>query len=88
MEDHREEEFVKPKVKAKPFQGSGNVLGSMAPSVSPPKATAADPAQAEAAAQAQAKVDSGAPVANTQVRILQPTSALHAHNIRGSNLHC
>ena len=24
MEDHREEEFVKPKVKAKPFQGDYN----------------------------------------------------------------
>merc|ERR1711936_1211557 len=32
MEDHRDEEFVKPKVKAKPFQGTGNVLGSIAPS--------------------------------------------------------
>ena len=33
MEDHRDEEFVKPKVSAKPFTGAGNVLGSIAPSV-------------------------------------------------------
>jgi len=85
MEDHREEEFVKPKVKAKPFQGSGNVLGSMAPSVSPPKATAADPAQAEAAAQAQAKVDTSAPVANIQVRMADGTRLVvrlnHSHTV-------
>lgn len=69
MEDHREEEFVKQKVKAKPFQGSGNVLGSIAPSIAPPPASSADPAQAEAAAQSQAKVDSSQPVANIQVRL-------------------
>ena len=39
MEDHRMEEFVKPKVKAKPFSGAGNVLGSIAPSVSAPAAS-------------------------------------------------
>jgi len=68
MEDHREEEFVREKVKAKPFQGSGNVLGSIAPAVAPPAADASlDPKQAEAAAQAAAKVDSSKPVANIQV---------------------
>merc|ERR1712177_6761 len=59
MEDHREEEFVREKVKAKPFQGSGNVLGSIAPAVAPPAADASlDPKQAAA------KVDSSKPVAN------------------------
>merc|ERR1712106_124529 len=37
MEDHREEEFVKPKASARPFQGSGNVLGSIAPAVAAPR---------------------------------------------------
>ena len=42
----REEEFVREKVKAKPFQGSGNVLGSIAPAVAPPAADASlDPKQ-------------------------------------------
>ena len=42
----REEEFVREKVKAKPFQGSGNVLGSKAPAVAPPAADASlDPKQ-------------------------------------------
>ena len=39
MEDHRDEEFVKPKVSARPFQGAGNVLGSIAPSVAAPAAS-------------------------------------------------
>jgi len=70
MEDHREEEFVKPKVRAKPFQGSGNVLGSIAPSVAPPAANPSlDPAQAESAAQEKVKLDSSQPVANIQVRL-------------------
>merc|ERR1711973_792915 len=51
MEDHREEEFVREKVKAKPFTGAGNVLGSIAPSVSAPAANPTlDPAAAEKAA--------------------------------------
>ncbi|CAH1786200.1 unnamed protein product, partial [Owenia fusiformis] len=33
MEDHREEEFVAPKVVAKPFTGSGHMLGSVVPTV-------------------------------------------------------
>merc|ERR1712106_1106087 len=55
MEDHREEEFVKPKAPARPFQGSGNVLGSIAPAVAAPTAShTLDPAQAEKGAQAKA----------------------------------
>jgi len=70
MEDHREEEFVKPSVKARPFQGSGNVLGSIAPSVAPPTASPTlDPAQAEKAAQQKLKLDETKPVANIQVRV-------------------
>ena len=42
----REEEFVREKVASKPFQGSGNVLGSIAPAVAPPAADASlDPKQ-------------------------------------------
>lgn len=68
MEDHREEEFVKPKVKAKPFQGAGNVLGSIAPSVAAPEANPSlDPAAAEKAAQQKVNLNESNPVANIQV---------------------
>ena len=57
MEDHRDEEFVKPKVIAKPFTGAGNVLGSIAPSVAAPEASAnLDPAAAEKSAQQTMKL--------------------------------
>ena len=47
--------------------GSGNVLGSIAPSVTPPTASPSlDPAQAEKAAQDKAGLDGGKPVANIQ----------------------
>jgi len=86
MEDHREEEFVKPKVKAKPFQGSGNVLGSIAPSVAPPSASPSlDPAQAEKAAQDKAGLDGAQPVANIQVRLADGSRLIvklnHTHTV-------
>merc|ERR1712029_640818 len=69
MEDHRQEEFVKPKVKAKPFQGAGNVLGSIAPSVAAPANPSLDPAAAEKAAQQKVNLNESNPVANIQVRL-------------------
>jgi len=70
MEDHREEEFVKERGASKPFQGSGNVLGSIAPAVAAPApASTSDPKKAEEAAAAEAKVDSGNPVSSIQVRL-------------------
>jgi len=86
MEDHREEEFVREKVASKPFQGSGNVLGSIAPAVAPPAADASlDPKQAEAAAQAAAKVDSSKPLASIQVRLADGSRLVvklnHSHTV-------
>jgi len=86
MEDHREEEFVREKVAAKPFQGSGNVLGSIAPAVAaPPPASNADPKQAEEAAAAEAKVDSGSPVSSIQVRLADGSRLVvklnHSHRV-------
>jgi len=71
MEDHRQEEFVKPKVSAKPFQGAGNTLGSIAPQVTAtaPTSASADPAADENKAKAQAKVDDSKPTSNVQVRL-------------------
>ena len=68
MEDHRGEEFVKAKVKAKPFTGAGNVLGSIAPSVAAPEASASlDPAAAEKSAQQKVNLSEASPIANIQV---------------------
>eukprot|EP00088_Acartia_fossae_P053644 TRINITY_DN611_c0_g1_i1.p1 TRINITY_DN611_c0_g1~~TRINITY_DN611_c0_g1_i1.p1 ORF type:complete len:391 (-),score=141.14 TRINITY_DN611_c0_g1_i1:32-1204(-) len=72
MEDHRNEEFVKPKRKIKPFEGSGQTLGSIAPQVvSAPSGggASADPAQAETQAKSQAGVDESKPTTNIQVRL-------------------
>jgi len=86
MEDHRNEEYVKPKVSAKPFQGAGNVLGSIAPQVSAPVAAgASDPAQAEASAKSQAKVDESQPTTNIQVRLANGSRLIvklnHSHTV-------
>jgi len=86
MEDHRQEEFVKAKVKAKPFQGAGNVLGSIVPAVEAPKASSSsDPKQAEDEAQKVLKVDSSQPVANIQVRLADGSRLIvklnHSHTV-------
>ena len=68
MEDHRGEEFVKAKVKAKPFTGASNVLGSIAPSVAAPEASVSlDPAAAEKSAQQKVNLSEASPIANIQV---------------------
>jgi len=86
MEDHREEEFVKPKVKPKPFQGAGNVLGSIAPSVAAPVASPSlDPGAAEKAAQQTVKLSEASPVANIQVRLADGSRLIvklnHSHTV-------
>eukprot|EP00092_Neocalanus_flemingeri_P008155 GFUD01008795.1.p1 GENE.GFUD01008795.1~~GFUD01008795.1.p1 ORF type:complete len:376 (+),score=147.82 GFUD01008795.1:121-1248(+) len=92
MEDHREEEFVKLSAKAKPFQGSGNVLGSIAPSVAPPPASPTlDPAQAEKTAQQKLKLDESKPVANIQVRLADGSRLIvklnHTHSVADLRLY-
>merc|ERR1719242_1799778 len=86
MEDHRDEEFVKPKVKAKPFQGTGNVLGSIAPSVAAPEASASlDPATAEKSAQQKVNLSEASPIANIQVRLADGSRLIvklnHSHTV-------
>jgi len=70
MEDHRNEEYVKPKRILKPFGGSGQTLGSIAPQVTEASAgVTSDPAEAESKAKSQAKVDDSKPTTNIQVRL-------------------
>ncbi|XP_013412074.1 NSFL1 cofactor p47 [Lingula anatina] len=68
MEDHREEEFVAPKVKLKAFSGEGQRLGSAAPTV----VTQSSPdvnQQNEAAAVNSVEVDSSLPTTGIQIRL-------------------
>jgi len=73
MEDHKDKPYEKPKVKVKPFQGSGNVLGSIAPAVvsenSNATAQEASAALSESDAQKQVKVDTSKSMTTLQVRL-------------------
>jgi len=76
MEDHKEEEYTKPKGGRRAFTGTGNVLGGIAPAVASAGASAAaasaapaDPAAAEKEAQAGIKVDTSAAVTSVQIRL-------------------
>ena len=63
MEDHKQEEYVKPKVSAKPFQGTGHMLGGVVPAVTGASAAApATPATPEDNAANEAKAKEGAKV--------------------------
>jgi len=75
MEDHKDKPFEQPKVEEKPFQGSGNVLGSIAPAVvsdhSSTTAQASDGSAAlsESEAQKRVNVDTSKPMTTLQVRL-------------------
>merc|ERR1711988_1689722 len=73
MEDHKDQPYEKPKVKVKPFQGSGNVLGSIAPAVVSENANTtaqeASAALSESDAQKQVNVDTSKPMTTLQVRL-------------------
>ncbi|XP_037068246.1 NSFL1 cofactor p47-like [Pollicipes pollicipes] len=79
MEDHRHEDYEKPKAKPKPFSGRGHVLGSPAPAVvgapapaasaAAAAASAGDPAASEAAARAALGLDEAQPTTSVQVRL-------------------
>lgn len=76
MEDHKDKPFEKPKVTAKPFQGSGNVLGSIAPAVvandssSSAHASGGSAALSEADAQKRVNVDTSKTMTTLQVRLM------------------
>jgi UBX domain-containing protein 1 len=92
MEDHKSEEFVKPKVSAKPFQGAGHMLGSVAPAVVSGDGAAAAPAASkdenainEKKAMEAAKVSSDAPTTTIQIRLDDGSRLLatlnHSHTV-------
>jgi len=73
MEDHKDKPYEQPKVKAKPFQGSGNVLGSLEPAEEgTPIPICSDNSSAtlsESEAQKQVNVDTSKPMTTLQVRL-------------------
>jgi len=74
MEDHKDQPYVKPKVTVKPFQGSGNVLGSIAPAISENSSSSqassgGSAALSESEAQKKVNVDTSKTMTTLQVRL-------------------
>ncbi|KAF6284635.1 NSFL1 cofactor [Rhinolophus ferrumequinum] len=68
MEDHRDEDFVKPKGAFKAFTGEGQKLGSTAPQVLN-TSSAAQQAENEAKASSSISIDESQPTTNIQIRL-------------------
>jgi len=70
MEDHRDEDFSKPKAAFRAFGGEGQKLGSAAPEVvSPNRMNLQEQAANEEQATASITVDQSQPVTNIQIRL-------------------
>ncbi|XP_024149657.1 NSFL1 cofactor p47 isoform X2 [Oryzias melastigma] len=70
MEDHRDEDYVKPKMAFKAFEGEGQKLGSATPElVSVPPLSQQDQAANEAQASASVNLDPSQPTTNIQIRL-------------------
>ncbi|KAE8293083.1 NSFL1 cofactor p47 p97 cofactor p47 [Larimichthys crocea] len=70
MEDHRDEDFSKPKVAFKAFGGEGQKLGSATPElITAPAASQQDQAANEAQATASVTLNPSQPVTNIQIRL-------------------
>nr|KAF6472009.1 NSFL1 cofactor [Molossus molossus] len=68
MEDHRDEDFVKPKGTFKAFTGEGQKLGSTAPQVLN-TSSPAQQAENEAKASSSISIDESQPTTNIQIRL-------------------
>ncbi|XP_077406360.1 NSFL1 cofactor p47 isoform X2 [Vanacampus margaritifer] len=70
MEDHRDEDFAKPKTAFRAFGGEGQKLGSAAPElVSAPATSQQDQVANEAQASTSVDLDTSQPVTNIQIRL-------------------
>jgi len=97
MEDHKEEEYVKPKGARRAFTGSGHVLGGIAPGIEDSSSSSSSGGgasasqllppgpEAEKAAQAGLKLDESQPTASIQVRLPDGKRLVvkvnHAHTV-------
>merc|ERR1719186_2475077 len=80
LEDHREELFDEPVVKSKPFQSSGNVLGSFTPTTTTTTTCAHTDREL-----CMLQLDESQPVANIQVRLTDGSRLIvklnHTHTV-------
>ncbi|XP_071966930.1 NSFL1 cofactor p47 isoform X2 [Engystomops pustulosus] len=85
MEDHRDEDFVKPKASFKAFTGEGQKLGSTAPNVLS-TASPSQQAENEARASSSVMVNNSDPVTNIQIRLADGGRLVqkfnHSHRIQ------
>ncbi|XP_077109132.1 NSFL1 cofactor p47 [Ranitomeya variabilis] len=85
MEDHRDEDFVKPKMSFKAFTGEGQKLGSTTPNVLS-TASPSQQAENEARASSSVNIDTSDPTTNIQIRLADGGRLVqkfnHSHRIR------
>ncbi|KAM5135900.1 NSFL1 cofactor p47 [Mantella aurantiaca] len=79
MEDHRDEDFVKPKAPFKAFTGEGQKLGSTAPNVLS-MASPSQQAENEARASSSISLTESEPVTNIQIRLADGGKLVHKFN--------
>ncbi|CAK6977444.1 NSFL1 cofactor p47 [Scomber scombrus] len=81
MEDHRDEDFSKPKMAFKAFGGEGQKLGSATPElVKAPASSQQDQAANEAQATASVNLDPSQPVTNIQIRLADGSRLVQKFN--------
>uniref|UniRef100_A0A8C3MPW0 NSFL1 cofactor n=1 Tax=Geospiza parvula TaxID=87175 RepID=A0A8C3MPW0_GEOPR len=89
MEDHRDEEYVKPKSVFRAFTGEGLKLGSTAPQVMG-TSSPAQQAENEAKASSAIVIDESEPITNIQIRLADGGRLVqkfnHSHRIRDIRL--
>uniref|UniRef100_A0A8C5MKX9 NSFL1 cofactor p47 n=1 Tax=Leptobrachium leishanense TaxID=445787 RepID=A0A8C5MKX9_9ANUR len=83
MEDHRDEDFMKPKTNFKAFTGEGQKLGSTAPQVSS-IASSSQQAENEAKASSSVQIDESEPVTNIQIRLADGGRLVQRFNVSHS----
>uniref|UniRef100_F7E2S8 NSFL1 cofactor p47 n=2 Tax=Laurasiatheria TaxID=314145 RepID=F7E2S8_HORSE len=87
MEDHRDEDFVKPKGAFKAFTGEGQKLGSTAPQVLN-TSSPAQQAENEAKASSSISIDEAQPTTNIQIRLADGGRLVqkfnHSHSLSAS----
>lgn len=69
MEDHRDEDFSKPRLAFKAFTGEGQKLGSATPELVSLQRSPQDQAASEAEASASISVDTSQPITSIQIRL-------------------
>nr|XP_056700059.1 NSFL1 cofactor p47 [Euleptes europaea] len=89
LEDHRDEDFVKPKGSFRAFTGEGQKLGSTAPQVMG-SSSPAQQAENEAKASSSVFIDESEPTTNIQIRLADGGRLVqkfnHSHRIRDIRL--